>query len=236
MKHVLTGAVKLAGTYVDESGAERQYVLTRGQDVTALGLPHSVVQELIGKVRPMGGRRGKPIPYFTAVEARSKPAVEEDKAITISSLHEAMHEGRIAAGVVEPDAPFDEDGFEKVVPQLPEEPEAPLGSVDAPATTPEEAEVAAASEPVVSPTADEEVATCENPDCQAGGDTETCQDDNCPVNEAPVEPEAVEEAVAEAPQEAKAVVPICAGTTKAGNPCKGKAVAGNDYCMAHQPK
>jgi hypothetical protein len=29
---------------------------------------------------------------------------------------------------------------------------------------------------------------------------------------------------------------ICAGITKAGNPCKGKAIEGTDFCRVHQPK
>lgn len=218
MSYVLTGAVRLSGTYVDENGAERQYVVTRGQNVTALGLPHSVVQELIGKTRPLGGRRGTPIPYFTKVDDIPVPSTE-DRNVSVQSLNEGIHKGRVEAGVIEPDAEY-----EKELPQPPAEPDEPLDKF---ARTPEEAEAAAtadapveeevvaepeveeapaeevveesveepASEPVVSP--DEEVvdeATCAKPDCAVAGDVASCEDDACPVNEAPVEEGSVEDA------------------------------------------
>lgn len=213
MSYVLTGAVRLSGMYVDENGAERQYVVTRGQNVSALGLPHSVVQELIGKTRPLGGRRGTPIPYFTKVDDIPTPS-EEDRDITVQSLNEGIHKSRVEAGVIEPDAEF-----EKELAQPPAEPDEPLDKF---ARTPEEAEAAAtgepgccgegeacsredctgtprseepASEPVVSPDEDVEgEATCAKPDCAVAGDVASCEDDNCPVNEAPVEEGSVEDA------------------------------------------
>jgi hypothetical protein len=58
-----------------------------------------------------------------------------------------------------------------------------------------------------------------------------------PTEEVVVEEEVEEVEAEETPAEApKAEPAICAATTKAGNPCKGKAVADSDYCMAHGPK
>lgn len=252
-KHILTGAVKHCGRYVDESGAERTYVICRGQDVTSLGLPHSLVLELIGKTRPMGGRRGRPTPLFTAV-GDSTAEVEEPTStgiITMERLDRGVHESRVKAGVVEPDETFDPENPKRELPVPEEVEEEPLGGL--PATTPDEAAVAASEEPVVSPTEDEGAVECPNPNCAAGGNTDGCLDENCPVNSAPVEPTeepVVEDAAEEAPTEEapteevpteveapkEAAPEKCAATTKAGNPCKGKAVADSEFCMSHQPK
>lgn len=238
-KHILTGAVKHCGRYVDESGAERTYVICRGQDVTSLGLPHSVVLELIGKTRPMGGRRGRPVPLFTAVG--DAPEVEEQPTstgiITMARLDEGVHKSRVAAGVVEPDEEFDAENPKRELPQPEEVEEEPLGGL--PATTPDEAAEAAGEEPVISPTEDEGTVECPNPNCAAGGNTDGCLDEGCPVNSAPVEPtEEVEEeeapAEAEAPKEADAEK--CSATTKKGKPCKGKRVADSEFCMSHLEK
>lgn len=196
-KHILTGAVKHCGRYVDESGAERTYVICRGQDVTSLGLPHSLVLELIGKTRPMGGRRGRPMPLFTAVGEPTAEVVEPTSAgiITMARLDQGVHESRVKAGVVEEDEPFDPENPKRELPVPTEVEEEPLGGL--PATTPDEAAVASAAgdEPVVSPTEDEGAVVCPNPNCAAGGNTDGCLDETCPVNSAPVEP--TEEVVVE---------------------------------------
>lgn len=217
MGYILTGAVMVSGTYVDENGLERRYEIVRGQNVASLGLPPHVEKELVSRVRPMGGRRAKPYHYFTHVDDSGKPSapdVETNRSVTVASLNEGLHKSRVEAGVVEPEEEF--------VPEIPQ-PETPEDNADndAPATTVEEVEKAAvevvepavvavdevqeeapaevvepvavevveepAAEPVVSPVASEDEVKCPNPDCAAKGDVAACDSDTCPVNEAPVE-------------------------------------------------
>lgn len=194
------------------------------------------------------------MPLFTAVGEATPEATEPTSAgvITMARMDKGVHESRVAAGVVEPDEEFDVENPKRELPQPVEVEEEPLGGL--PATTPDEAAVAAAAgdEPVVSPTEDEGTVECANPNCAAGGNTDGCLDETCPVNSAPVEPteEVVveEEATEEAPteevpaEETPAEAPKeeapekCASMTKAGKPCKGKRVADNEFCMSHQPK
>jgi len=204
MGYILTGATMVSGTYVSESGAEVRYTVTRGQDVTTLGLPSHIVKELVARKRKNGGRRVAAVPYFTHTTDAGKPVeVSGDAVIDTKKFEAGLVAERVAVGAMEPDVPVDPDEGLDDIPQ-PEVPESDDEGGE-PATTADEAEVAVeepAAEPVVSPD-DSEDAPCENPDCAAGGDTGACEDDNCPMSEAPVEAdeEAEDAPVEEAPAE-----------------------------------
>lgn len=202
MAHILTGAVRVSGVYRDENGVERRYTIHRGQDVASLGLPEHVVKQLLSRTRPMGGRRGAPIPYFTNVD-EVEPTVVEDQSVNMAALEEATHKSRVAAGVVEPEEepvkevpqpPVDADGGENdPIVSTPEEAAAAVSEEEKQAvevTVEEVSQESSEDEPVVSPTETSDEVSCSKPDCESKPDA--CEDDTCPVNEAPVE-------VAEAP-------------------------------------